>query len=310
MQKTIYAFQLDRLAQMCCLHNRRIVSMIDGGLASQMWQFSLGYAVSKESGLPLHFEIDFYNKDGCDIRGNKNRNFLLLDTFPKIKDAYDGCFFERRDSLFCKLMSDRCIKRCYYEYTPEIFTPHSRYIQQYYSNVSYINKYQSELRELFSFSVQLSAEELALKEEIENMPLACSIHVRRGDFVNSVHHVCKDSYYIESLKVMSQIYPHSVFYVFSNDIGFCKNLFAGLSYDIRYLERRNESDPRVDLFLLSKFSHAIISNSGFSWFPAFLNSHLPNADVIAPDVWCKGKFEEKSRGAMILPRWRTLPAGI
>lgn len=282
--------------------------MMDGGLASQMWQFSLGYAVSRETGLPLGFEIEFFEKDGCDISGNKNRIFLLLDTFPEIKAGYSECFSEKSDSAFCTLMTDRFIKRSEYDYTPDIFIPRSRYLHQYYANALYITKYQSELRDLFTFSVPLSADELSLEREIEETPSACSIHVRKGDFVNSIHDVCRDSYYLEALHKMSQSNPDSVFYVFSNDIEYCKHLFSALPYRMKYLEHRNESDPRADLFLLTKFRRAIISNSGFSWFPAFLNSHLSDAEVIAPDVWTNGDLREKSRGAFILPGWKTLSA--
>ena len=306
MQRGIYAFHLDEIASICHLHHRRIVSMIDGGLASQMWQFALGYVVSRESGLPVYFDIDFFHHNGCDMNGQQNRKFLLLETFPKIATLYAGHFTEKRKSLFCNLFSDRAIKRCHYDYTPEILERRSRYLQQYYAHAKYIVKYQTELRDLFSFKISLSPEESALKEKILSTPQACSVHVRRGDFVNSVHDVCSHGYYLKAMEKMNACHPGSVFYVFSNNIAYCKSIFANLPYKIIYVEGRNEYDPRVDLFLLTQFHHAIISNSGFSWFPAFLNSHLPEAKVIAPDIWCKGSLQEKSRGVLLLPGWETV----
>ena len=40
----------------------RVVSLIDGGLGSQMWQFALGYSVSQRNKLPLTLNLDFYKK--------------------------------------------------------------------------------------------------------------------------------------------------------------------------------------------------------------------------------------------------------
>lgn len=39
---------------------QQIIVMVDGGLASQMWQYALGYAASKMSGLPVKYDLTWH----------------------------------------------------------------------------------------------------------------------------------------------------------------------------------------------------------------------------------------------------------
>lgn len=306
LRQAIYALHLDLLAEKCGLSKRRIVAKIDGGLASQMWQFAIGYAVSKETGLPVSYETEFYEKDGCDVKGIPNRRFLLLSTFPKIADRYRNSFGEKPDSLFCKIFGDRYTQRQIYDYSPEIFTARSQYLQQYYGNAKYIASHLHDLKELFEFDIPLNEAERSLRREILSCPKACSVHVRRGDFVATPRDVCSDEYYLAAMQRMESKYPGTVFFIFSNDIDYCKKRYSSLPYSFRYIEGRNECDPRVDLYLLTLFKHAIIANSTFSWFPAFLNSDDQASYVVTPDIRRTDGLKENSRGAYTLTGWEQI----
>lgn len=263
----------------------RVVVRMDGGLASQMWQFSLGYTVSRETGLPPYWECSFYATSSKDLLGNVNRKFVLLDTFPKIRSLYGDHFGENADSLFCQIFTDQVDARSYWDFFPDVFKRQPRYLGSYYAHRSYVDRYLPELRDLFEFCLSLSDEEKKWKHDIESDPLACSVHLRKGDFVGSCHDVCSDAYYLGAMKKMEELYPGTTFYVFTNDEMYADRLFGQVPYRVRIIRGRNEVDPRVDMYLLSLFSHSIISNSGFSWFPVFLNSDKADSKVIMPSVW-------------------------
>jgi len=106
----------------------------------------------------------------------------------------------------------------------------------------------------------------------------CSIHVRRGDYLNLQEHhpVCTMKYYNEAI---SKVPDATHFLVFSDDIDWCKTKFVGEQYT--FIE--NEVDV-MDLHLMSFCKHNIIANSSFSWWGAWLNTNK-NKVVVTPSKW-------------------------
>ena len=103
-----------------------------------------------------------------------------------------------------------------------------------------------------------------------------SIHVRRGDYFlyPNIHPVCTKKYY----KTCMDCFDGCVFLVFSDDIEWCKsNIKANYIEYVQY-------DENIDLILMSKCDHNIISNSSFSWWAAWLNKN-ENKIIKYPNIW-------------------------
>lgn len=115
----------------------------------------------------------------------------------------------------------------------------------------------------------------------------CSIHIRRGDYVNLVgyHPLMGMEYYSKAIDSM-RAKGSKKFYFFSDDIRWCKENF-GLTDEYVYIEGNQDIK---DLFLMSKCKNNIIANSSFSWWGAWLNRN-GSKRVIAPSIW----FGELSR---------------
>lgn len=283
------------------------VVMMDGGLASQMRQFALGYALEKKTGLPTHYEIDFFRKNGKDLTGNANRQFLLLETFPKIKELYGHRFDYNRFSAIC-LFCNKIIKRSYFDFSTEIFDDKPKYLSQYYDNPKYFSDFRDDLIKLFQFNNNIREAASLLQNDIISDKHACAIHIRRGDFVGSVHDVCTPEYYIQAITEMLHIDNETHFYIFSNDKEYCKKIFFNINNtSFTYVETSSEIDPSIEFYLLMQFSRYIISNSGFSWMPAFLSSSKPNVKVICPKLWLKGELSKASEDVYTMPGWVSLP---
>ncbi len=264
----------------------KIISFVDGGLGSQMRQFALGYCISRRTGLPLYLETDFFAFDAQDMCGNKNRLWLLFDTFPKIREAYqDRIISKTREWLICSCYSDMGFVRKWCDYTPELFKRRSRYVRGYYENSRYFEGCEDELRELFSFGLELAEEEKALKQQMEESPNACSVHIRKGDYVGTYFDICSDAYYLRSMEMVHSRFPDVEFYIFSNDGAYARELCSRAPGKIHLIEGRNELDPRVDLYLLTLPKHSIISNSNFSWMGAFLRRDPQHGMTIMPNRW-------------------------
>jgi hypothetical protein len=72
-------------------------------------------------------------------------------------------------------------------------------------------------------------------------------------------------------------------FIFSDDIEWCRSIFGN---EVNYVQ----DTPGVQLFLMSKMKHLILSNSTFAWWGAYLNGNKEKK-VIAPKKW----FGEKNK---------------
>lgn len=103
----------------------------------------------------------------------------------------------------------------------------------------------------------------------------CFIHVRRGDYLSkpNSHPVLPISYFRKAMEIL----PSDHYIVFSDDIDWCKSQFKGSQFEFS-----EEKDEVRDLFMMSACSGAIISNSSFSWWGAWLGCH---DNVVCPKDW-------------------------
>lgn len=133
-----------------------------------------------------------------------------------------------------------------------------------------------------------------LKEE------TCSVHIRRGDYLalSDYHFNLADDYIVSAINNFD--IHNTKFVFFSDDISYVCTRFLDL--DIKKTFIKGEKDI-VDLFLMSKCKHNIISNSSFSWWASYLNKNH-DKKVIAPtkDKWF-GKLINKSVDDLYLDNW-------
>ena len=108
----------------------------------------------------------------------------------------------------------------------------------------------------------------------------CAIHVRRGDYVFKFSHLylLPDHDSLEYYKKGIELVQADRYIVFSDDIEWCKQNFKGKNYFFI------EDKDYIELFLMAKCDHNIITNSSFSWWGAWLNQN-PNKICIGPKQW-------------------------
>ncbi len=108
-----------------------------------------------------------------------------------------------------------------------------------------------------------------------------AIHIRRGDYIgNKKLEVCNMKYFINAIKYIKEKINVPTFFIFSNDIKFCKGNFKGKEYII--VDGNSNQIILEDFILMKSCKHHIISNSTFSWWPAFL---AENNIVTVPYKW-------------------------
>lgn len=128
-----------------------------------------------------------------------------------------------------------------------------------------------------------------------------SIHVRRGDFLSAkyaVKHagVATEMYYSRSIKYVNEQFKNPMFFVFSDDIQWCKNNL-GLE-NAHYVDWNVGKNSYIDMYLMGFSKVNIIANSTFSYWGAYLSKNKPL--VIYPRRW---KFSEADNLDIFPEEW-------
>jgi hypothetical protein len=175
----------------------------------------------------------------------------------------------------------------------------------YWQCERYFEDVASLIRQEFSLSEPLDARNSATLARIQSGP-AAFLHVRRGDYVtnaaiNSAFGTCTEEYYRQAAGLLRErIGPELQFFVFSNDPEWVREKKIG-GEDAEVIDW-NADRPERDLTLMRACQHAVVANSSFSWWGAWLGDGGERI-VIAPRVW----FQSRSDSEEIVPdRWLKL----
>lgn len=165
------------------------------------------------------------------------------------------------------------LHNCFGKYS-NINLSHSEKFQYYYEipkydNMNLFGYFQS--WKYFEHCKQFILDSFKIRKTIIDK---CFIHVRRGDYLLlSEHHPNLTlEYYNNAIFIMEEK-GFKEFIVMSDDIHWCKHNFLDKKFEFH---NGNEIE---DLYLMMSCKAAIIANSSFSWWGAYLGNH---DNVIAP----------------------------
>lgn len=236
-----------------------ITCRLKGGLGNMMFQIAALENLSKKSG----FETFYYNAEEHLNRLNKE-----VKHNPSLKHSHE---YKKIFKNFQWNSSGKFAKTIK---VPFIFSD-----IKIEDNICYDGFFQSEKYLDYKLCKYIFDPNDEIKSKLNNIDIpsnSCSIHIRRGDYVKLSHiHPTQDmQYYNKAMNIIKA----EKYIIFSDDIEWCKNNFR----DDKFIFI--EEIDYIELFLQSKCSHNIISNSSFSWWGAYLNDN-PNKKVIAPKKW-------------------------
>lgn len=158
--------------------------------------------------------------------------------------------------------------------------------QAYLQDLSEFAECDDFIREIFQPSA-LAIEEAERFGSIDRDHHVTAVHVRRGDYLSlsPVFPLCPVHYFVRAMDELRARNPGTRFFVFSDDFDWCHDQFSG-QLDVWVVERHPDARPHqqeMSDFTSMRFADAhIISNSTFSWWPAYLSG---SRDVICPSNW-------------------------
>jgi len=176
-------------------------------------------------------------------------------------------------------------------------------LQGYWQSERYFEGVKTELKQIFNPFAPFNESDALLMDKMENTN-SIAVHVRRGDYLvephKSFHGVLSDFYYGDAItRIWDRVGLDSQFFIFSDDMEWVKKYING--QNIHYVAPGRESR---DIYLMSRCKHAIIANSSFSWWGAWLGEGAPHRCVVAPNKWFDQGQEDYS--GIVPNRWERI----
>lgn len=153
----------------------------------------------------------------------------------------------------------------------------------YWQSPKYWEEFESEVRRLLAFHPNLMLRVQSSYPILEN---ETCISVRRGDYIGNPNYVniTLDHYYHPAIFKIGTEVPYLIF---SDDIEWCKQAFAGLS-NVRFIEDLSDIESLARMSLCRNF---ITANSTYSWWGAYLSA--TNGRIIRPAQYYAGELLKK-----------------
>ena len=273
----------------------KIIKFI-GGLGNQMFQYALGKALEEKADCEVLFDISSYAKAQKTIVDNsgKDKNGLCIR-------QYEIDIFKNADiKLANKLqitnvkisnllgLSKKYKERNAFNFDEAIFTNDKyNYFSGYFQNEKYFKTIKKRLIKDFELPELKNNDEYNknLLEEIKSVKNSVFIHVRRDDYIKLGYSISLD-YYKKAVRYINEHVEDPQYFVFcAEDIDYIKNEFK-IDAEFSLIGEKNKTRETFyeNMRLMKACKHAIIANSSYSWWSAWLSEDKDKI-VVAPSPW-------------------------
>ena len=261
------------------------VIYIDGGLGSQINKLAIGLNMEAH-GYTVKYDLSPFKNGQKDINNKYNRNFDL-------NKVYKGCIREasKLDILYSK-NNNKYKSKNLFAYDNNLFIQKTPvYIDGYIDNIKYWNDVKKLLHNKCNFEMNLNQQNMTLLNEMRQRNNSVVIHVRRGDYSNSIFDVTTIKYFNSAILKMNEKIKDPVFYFFSNDPKWIRDVLLTqlpLRINSIVVDFNDNDSGFADIALMSSAKNFILSNSGFSVMGAFFSKNEDKC-IIMPNKWFKDR---------------------
>jgi hypothetical protein len=268
-----------------------IVVKLKGGLGNQMFQYALGRTLSLKNNTRLWLDSSFldegdqqhtyrqYSLHFFNVKGKLKKVDLNNNSLPILQKILFKFHFKKKIKYICEGS---------FNFNEEILNvSDNTYLDGYWQSFKYFESYWSMIKNDFEFALESVSINNSILKKIKSAN-SISVHVRRGDYVtngeaNLYHGVLSQDYYHKAEKEIAKHVSDPTYFIFSDDIDWAKN---NIRFNSEQYYVSNSHAAHEDLYMMSKCRHAIIANSSFSWWGAWLIENLDKV-IVAPVKWFK-----------------------
>jgi hypothetical protein len=289
-----------------------IIVKIQGGLGNQLWQYAFARHLAHINNTEVLLDLSALNNPKP---GDVPRS-LCLDLF-NVKygiatDKLIGCYVRPETGIVNRLINR--VRRVFPDSTGYIRQgndPHEynveylaagryAYLDGYWQSYKFFYGIEGIIRREFTLKGSVPMCVARMQQRILGRNSVC-LNVRRGDFVGSKYHICYGmDYYRQAMREMSVRVEDPHYYIFTDDIEWCRANFAGIENATIISHGMAGGWFEYYHLLMRSCRHFIIPNSTFGWFAAWL-WNLPGKVVIAPRLWYKDSEANRNIAKNLCP---------
>ncbi len=280
----------------------KIVNII-GGLGNQMFQYAFALSLQKKTEDKVYIDISHFNHIFVKRikSANLHNGFEIEKVFPNAHLEHAKWHQLIKITWYCpNYLLSRCVRRLlpkrktefiqpvnkYFEYIPQVYDLQGNiYYEGLWSAADYYEPIKDLLKQTFAHpdATGHNAEYIRKMNDTNSV----GIHVRRGDYLfePDFRDICEIDYYKRSIQeILSDGLRHT-FFVFSNDMKWCKANLLPLfgNHEAVFVTENVGKNSCWDMHLMRHCKDLIIANSSFSWWAATLKEK--DGRVIAPKTW-------------------------
>jgi len=219
---------------------------------------------------------------GMHVRKMRFRRFPGYRTLFRLRIRTET-WFSQFLPLSRKLVIEESIRTSYQDDILRTSYKWNPYFIGYWACHRYYAAVQDELRAELKPPVPQAPDALALLAKIEAAD-SCMVHWRSYVEEVSVRHPDLTDYYAEAMRLIEETHPDIHFFVFSDRpdlIGKALNTDRRNMTLVDLSSLGDEAQSLAEFYLMYRCKHAIIGDSTFSWWAAWLGDHAQRS-VVAP----------------------------
>lgn len=284
---------------------RGITVTLMGGLANQLFIYGAGLGVALRLNCPLYldtswfetqdlrrFELDAFDHQGVLVKRPSESRSRLPFPLSRLSKPRQRVYMFREKS---------------FRYQSTTNVPLGSWMFGYFQSWKYLEPVADQIRSEVSNLTAPSRWFLEKSAMLTEYAPWTALHIRRGDYLNpgtlEYHGIAGIEYYTRSLAAIRSMGEQGPVMVFSDDLNASRKLLDGIDGDFEFVDPPPESRPLESLMLQSYGHSAIIANSSFSWWGAWMSDH-PSKVVVAPRPWLDD-FGTNDRD-LLPPHWLTI----
>lgn len=285
-----------------------VVVRLMGGLGNQMFQFAFGCALAVKKGRRLQLDLSwieeasktFVNQERRENADGVVMRLFALDVFRvplPVASAPMVRWLNRRKIVEPVERFHRFDVSLLQHRAPGLW-------QGYFQNEAYFSSLKPYLKKAFSFPLFQQGDtfnQMALLR-IRLYEHAVFVHVRGGDSVN-LGWALPASYYSDAAAYMVSKVPDAHFFVFGDYQEPIDQVLRRHASYVDWIGNHNAQNKEdwKDMALMMHCRHAIVANSSFSWWAAWLGE-ADKGTVVAPSPFLDGTDEGICASWIKIPR--------
>lgn len=242
------------------------IVIFNGGLGNQLFQYAFLIYLQERLGRNVGYNLSMYR-------------YFSIHTGFQASEVFDMSYLQEDTNNIVplyriekKLKNIKCLekRKLFFCNEKHFDVNHEyKYFFDYWQKAKYCESIRNELMEQYRLSPSICCND-EIVSRITNDPSSVYIHLRRGDYVNNPQYVdlAKSDYYKKALEYIKKRIESPSFYIFSDDQNFARKYFDFLDAPI-FIDYPGQT-ALGDLYLMNLCRNAIIANSSFSWWGAFI----------------------------------------